>query len=275
MGILLLQIKVMLQKKEAAFCYFFMLTMILIHFFQNIFKFAGTDISRMYQPLKLRMLYEDNVFGYYVIELLPVLVVLVSGFSYLDDRKSGEDIFWIARIGGKKYFFFKYAASFVTSLIVFGGSLLMETFLYLLSFPLSSVGDPSNITRFDEVYWELISRYFFPDIYINHPYLYGVGCCVAFGLMCGVLSSFSLAISMSGIFRFRILLFLPVYLILTMTYYFKDFLKLDFDTYYGYYFYFYDTAPKNIFALILFLMVLFVISLCLVCKKINKDVFEK
>lgn len=275
MNFIILQTKIMLQKKETIFCYFFMLFMVLIHFFQVIFKFAGRDIIFMHHPFKLRVLYEDTLLGHYIIELLPILIVLAGGFSYFDDKKSGEEIFWISKVGAKKFFYSKYIASFFTSFIVFSTPLFLEAFLYIISFPLQATGDPSNITRFQQSFQNLVENYIFSGLYNFHPYLYGFFCCIFFSIVCAILSSFTMAISMTGFFSFRMLLFLPNYFILTSSYYVGKILKLKFDTYYGFYFYFYNTCPKSMISLVLFLSILIILSLFLVQRRSSKDVIVK
>lgn len=275
MNFLLIQIKLLLQKKSAVFCYLLLLGFVSAHFLQNVFAYAGKDVSLMYHPMQLLLLFDNNIFGYYLVRFLPILAVIPCGFSYFEDRASGEQLFWMARIGKREYFRGKLAAVFLVTTIVFAAPLLLEVLLNAAAFPLHANGLADYSSRLEAGYWSGVRQYLFPELYIASKYLYAVVCCLFFGVVCAVLAAFTVSLSLLPVFKFRIILFLPVYLLLTLTYYVQFLFPDAGYTDYSFFLYFCDPMKKSWTGFACVLAALIVGTVFLVNRKCRKDVFGK
>jgi uncharacterized membrane protein len=89
--------------------------------------------------------------------------------------------------------------------------LYLEVILNCISFPISALGNTSNIDTY-EMYQEE-NQYMFAALHENHPYLYAICFIALFGIVSGVLAVFTMAISTFRV-KYRVLLFLPVYVLL-------------------------------------------------------------
>lgn len=215
------QVNFMLKQKKTIIIFYVLLAMVLANFVMNVFLFRGTDIGMMYQPMKLLLLSwnrtligGDLLLGF--LQIYPLLVVCPSGFSLVEERQTKEKILLSARMGNMSYHFSKVSAAFVVTFLVFTLPFLIEMILNCISFPLAAQGDLSNWNYYDPAYKESVENYLFSNIFLISPYLSaGLGT-ILFGIVSGVLASFTVAFSSIFKFRYRIFLFLPVFILLNL-----------------------------------------------------------
>ena len=81
----------LLKQKEASLTFILLLAVVLGNYITNVLTFRGTDISQMYQPMKLLALSLNKVYFSANIQLLivmiyPILVAVPAGFSYTKEQ---------------------------------------------------------------------------------------------------------------------------------------------------------------------------------------------
>lgn len=211
------QFRIIIEKRWAVGVMILMFVLVLINFFSNVFKYQGTDIQAMINPMRLLFLssesMEPGTLSFYFLQLFPLLVILPVGFSYADDKNSREEIYLVSRIGKKKYFFGKTIAAFIINFCVFSIPLLLELCLNCAAFPLDANGNFANSATYDLSYVMATENYMFFDFFKISPILYAIITYVMFGIVAGILGIFTLAFSMLFC-RFKIGLLFPVYILL-------------------------------------------------------------
>jgi hypothetical protein len=215
-------------------------------------SFWGTDQVELYEPMKLRMMADSTKsMTLRYIQLYPLLVVIPTGFLYLEDQDHLTEIYIRGRIGNRKYIFDKVLTSFVVTFLTFFIPFILEIVLLGVAFPLSQTGDLSNISDYEEVVQEMVDGYLFSDLYIRHPVLYAVAEVTMWGITAGLLGCFSTCVSMFGI-KLRALVFLPVYILLYVVSALENLLCTPYTTNYMWYMLSYDTQNKSDWAVPVF-----------------------
>jgi hypothetical protein len=268
-----MQIKSILHQKGVfvALCILFLF--VFLNFFSNVYKYNGKDIIDMYFPMKLLLLSDiSGALSFYFFQYFPLLVILPAGFSYLNDRDSREIYYIQSRVGIKAYYKGKISAVFLVNFFVFTIPFLLEMLLNCIAFPIQATGDLSNIDVYEEVYIKVVERYFFHNIYVVNPYLYTFLFILFFGILSGILIVFINAISMFPRIKYKILLFLPIYLL------FNGFglLKMlnpsiNVSTNYFDYMGIFDDCPKSGKGFIIVIILLIVIPMGITLIKSRKD----
>lgn len=211
------QFRVVIEKRWAVGVILLMFTLVLINFFSNVFKYQGTDVQAMINPMRLLFLSSESMdpgtLSFYFLQLFPLLVILPVGFSYADDKNSREEIYLVSRVGKKKYFWGKTIAVFIVNFCVFALPLMLEIILNCVAFPLDANGNFANSATYDLSYIMSTENYMFFDFFKISPILYAFISCMMFGIVAGILGIFTLAVSMF-FFRFKIGLLFPVYILL-------------------------------------------------------------
>lgn len=258
----------MLKQKSATLVFYALLIMVLLNFLSNVLKFQGSDVIEMIHPMKLLLLSYNRV-NYnadatlLLVQLFPLLVVCPAGFSLTREQHTGQELLMIARIGNRNYKFSKLLAAFLSTAIVFTVPFLLEILLNCLSFPLAATGDLTNWGPYDTNYIKSVHNYLISGLYVKAPYLYTVLGTLLFGVVSGMLGAFTMAFSSIIKFKFRILLFLPVYLLLNATLYLPGLLPdIRFTTGWYDYLLLFNDKPKSTIYLILSLLAIILFSVC-------------
>ncbi len=222
----------MLKRKEAICIFSILFLMVCANFISNVLYFQGRDVAEMYHPMKLLLLSYNrtnlnatNTLS--LVQLYPLLVVCPAGFSLLREQQLGIRIFAASRLGVFKYQISRYISAFLTTMIVFTLPFLLEIILNCTSFPLAASGDLSNLSFYESDYLKSVNRYFMKNIYFYSPYLYAVVGTFFFGAVSGLLGAFTAAVSSLIKIKFRIFLFLPVFMILNLLVIFNEKLPKD------------------------------------------------
>jgi hypothetical protein len=209
----------MLKKKESVCVFYALFLMVIINFVGNVLSFQGKDIAQMYQPMKLLLLsYNRTNWNatntLLFIQLYPLLVVCPAGFSLAREYQLGTRIYLVSRLGNFTYQVSKYLSAFLTTMIIFTVPFLLEIILNCLSFPLSAIGDLSNMSTYDSAYILGVNHYFMKNIYLYSPYLYAVMGTLFLGVVSGFLGVFTMAVSSLIKVKYNIFLFLPAFVAL-------------------------------------------------------------
>ena len=146
-------------------------------------------------------------------QLFPFLAVIPASFVLLENRETRYEIYICSRIGKQRYHFSATISAALTTFVVFFLPFLLEIALNVLAFPLQAFGDPSNLSCYDPLYLKIVSRYFWPSLYVKMPYLYAVLNVVVVSLTSAVIGLLPFAIGGFLKGKYKLVLFLPTYLL--------------------------------------------------------------
>lgn len=211
-----------LLKGKGAVCVFLVLfAMVIINFTENVLLFCGTDVIKMYHPMKLLLLSYNRTNlnatnTLLLIQLHPLLVVCPAGFALAKEYQLGNDLYLVSRLGNFKYLLSKYISVFLATMVVFTVPFLLEIILNCASFPLSAEGDLLNVSVYDSTYRDSVNHYFMKNIYLFSPYLYAVLGTLLFGMVSGLLGVFTAVFSTFWRVKYSVALFLPVFAVLNL-----------------------------------------------------------
>ena len=212
------QIRYQLSTMESITVSVILLWIVMINYLKNVFTYQGTDCIAMYHSMKLLSISFNQVnvnanLTLVFTMIFPFLAVMSAGFSYDKERTSGQEVHIKYRIGNQNYLCVKTIVAFLSSFLIFFLPFLLEIVANLLSFP-KAIGDLSNAATIDPYFIELEHNYFGYSIYKKNAVLYAVLGCVQLAAFAGTLSAFTVVISYFWKVKFRVLLFVPVFVYL-------------------------------------------------------------
>ena len=218
----------LLKQKEASLTFILLLAVVLGNYITNVLTFRGTDVSQMYQPMKLLALSLNKVYFSANIQLLivmiyPILVAVPAGFSYTKEQQTKEEVYMIYRLGKNRYLQSK-----------------------LLSFPMNAIRDLSNLSIYNTDYATMVHNYIGSAIYIASPGLYAILATLFFGVVSGILGTLPVAISFALTVKYRTLLILPTFVLLNATTYLNILDRNKSSLSWYKYLFLFDDTPKNI-----------------------------
>lgn len=224
---ILTQIKLLLRQKEAIITFYILLFLCLINYVGNVLEFQGYDLIEMYHPMKLLLLSYNRVYynvntTLFFIQIYPFLVVCPAGFSLVKEQQTKQESLIVARTGLATYRFSKIIACFVVTTIVFVLPFLIEMFLNCIAFPIEANGDLSNMGYYSKEYIESVHNYFLCTLFIKAPYIYTFLCIILFGMIAGLLSTVVLVITSIVKVKYKVLLFIPTYVLFNATLYLEN-----------------------------------------------------
>jgi len=257
------QCKKMSESWTAILVFGIMFGMVLCNFYYNVNQYQGFDVIMMYHPMRLLAMTTESLTGIILVQMLPLLAVFACGFTYIKDRNAGIEIFEISRSGAPVYFFSKIIAVFIVTMCVFTIPLLAEMLLNCVSFPLDATGDLSNMTIYSPSLVAQIKDYMFFDIYKISPYLYAIISIMAFGVWMGILAAFVVAISFLPFVKTRLLLFLPLYFIVSGIQLLGNSGLTQKSTYYGLYLFMYASGELSKMGYVIVLLLIYIILVLL------------
>ncbi len=204
--------------------------LILENYRKHIAFYSGTDVSMMVYPMKLILMSINNVHGYsgefmLFMYLFPVLAVLPAGFSFLEEHMTGEEAYLKLRMGHKRYIMGKLRDAFFTTTIVFLIPLLLDIFVTAATFPMSALGDQIDFGIYSKEYESQLNSYLFKDFFLSSPLLYTILYALLISMFAGLLGMLTVSISYCRPPKFRVILFLPVFLLLNLTMYIDSYMQ--------------------------------------------------
>ena len=218
------EIKKDLSGKGAITTFTILCAMVILNYLNNIRSYSGCDIALMYDSVKLILPSFNNAYGwaqYLMIFsfLFPILVIMPSGFTYINDEKTGIAIYSISRIGIKKYISVKVISGFIATFVVFLIPLLIDFFLTYTTFPRDASCDLSNWGCYSEEYALMIDNYWGSNIFLRHKIIYTIYGIIRICFLAGFFGVFPIALSYFYSFRFRFFLFFPCFILINGTVY--------------------------------------------------------
>lgn len=265
-----MQLRVIWERKVATTMFVILLALVLLNYFNNVFTYKGTDIVDMYHPMKLLTLTYYSGYSYYLMQYFPLIVVIPAAFSLYADKVSKQIIFIQSRIGARNYYLGKLIVVFVVTCFVFSVPFLIEIILNMIAFPTSATGNTFNYDEFQ--FFDLIKQYFLTDFYIFSPFWYSVFFTLVFGVFSGILVMLTVAISTFPI-KFKVLLFLPVFLFLNLLYYFKN-LFPEIETSHFFYLTLFNPHINSTGSLLFLSSIVFItltVSIAIISYRVRKD----
>ena len=97
-----------------------------------------------------------------------------------------------------------------------GEDVTYEYIINIITFPTEAVGDRSNFPTFDTSYLEMQTRYLFPKLWQYNSYLYFFVFIAMFSFVIASFAVFVVSVTMFPMIKYKILAFLPAYLVFTM-----------------------------------------------------------
>lgn len=272
------QILILLNKRLTIAVFVGMILLILYRFIGHVYEFEGVSAATLISPTRLLLLsadeHEVGTISFYFLQILPIIFVLPVGFSYYDDVKSRENIYFVSKLGKINYFIGKIAAVFIVNFLVFLLPLLLEIALNCIAFPISANGNYSGQGMYEDVYIQMTEEILYTGTFIKSHYLYAILCCVIFGVIAGVMGVFTIAVSMN-VRKLKVLLLLPTYILLLFVGTLNNiFTNIEFATSYFNYFSMYDSQVKNGTLFGILIVATFVLSVTYILVNAKKDVLE-
>lgn len=258
-----LQMKHILNRKEAIFTWFVLLGFVSWNFIINIMQNqSAVYVSQMYDPIKTLTLSTWSARGYFLMSLYPLLIAIPTSTAYLNDRKSGEMVYLNARFGCKKYMRGKFFAVCIATFVIFTLPFLMEIILCGICYSKESAGDPSNFEYIQTV--GDVKHYFAYEIFTRNKFLYAVVCTLIFGVASSIFAGFNYAVSTFGFVKYSIFTFFPIYILFFLIRFFDSAVKCPFTTNYFFILRMFDINIKKEIVYLIFMMVLFVLSFVII-----------
>ncbi|MDR1131252.1 MAG: hypothetical protein LBL15_02405 [Oscillospiraceae bacterium] len=218
------QINLMFRQKPFVFCFGINMIYSIATFIFYALSQRGSDVSTILSPNAAFALNSNAVFYPVFINLVPCISVLPFAMSFMTDQANEISPIIQSRTGLKNYYLSKMTVCFIGGFIVFFIPLAANMLLNLSFFPQSGITTFGDM--FDRNYAPTIagsnividtiqSGVIFPRLFLYSADLYNLVFALIFSLSMGVLSVLNLAVSFI-IKRYKILLFIPVYLLIIL-----------------------------------------------------------
>lgn len=261
----------MLRNKSAILISLVLLGIISINFISNLNRNNEIlYVTEMFSFVKVLTLSDWTMAGYFMMQYYPLLVVIPTACVYISDRNSGINTYIQSRVGKRNYWYGKLISVFVLTLIIFIVPYLIEIVLSVICFSLKSNGDPSGIEFWQSV--ETEGQYLLSNILLSNRIIYAVIMAMLFGIVSAVLATFNFSITTLPIFKFKILTYFPIYILLFAISLLPKIVKLKFTVDYCFILRMFENAnAKNYPVYSVFLITLLVVSVFLIELKIKKE----
>lgn len=257
--------------KNTTLIYWSMIGIVSVNFLLNLANNANKYTSQMFEPVKILTLSSWSQVGYVFMLLYPILIAIPTATSYIDERDCRVMLYLQARAGRTKYWAGKMCAVFTSTFLIFTIPFVIEIILSNLCFSEKALGDPSNLSFLKMAGRE--TDYLFLNVYLEHPKLYAWLYVFFFGTVSAILAMFNFAISVIAEFKYRIMTFLPIYILLYALSWISKVVPIEFTTNYFFILRMFDQKPKNMIAYIIFLILLVIISVVLIGIRAIRDEF--
>lgn len=265
-----MQISSILRKKEAVLTFFIVMTFMFVNFYHNMYSnYIIKNVSQMQNWVKNLTLSDWTTSGYFLVDFLPLLVVMPTACSYIVDRDTRIKLYIESRGSKKSYWYSKLIAVFCSTFLIFTIPFLLETMLSLICFDLNSNGDPSMFGYYQTI--ENDGNYELARLFVTNKVLYAIVMIFIFGIVCGIFAMFNFSITTFTVFKFRIFTFFPIYILLYAITFIQRIVKPDFTMNYILILRMFGTANKNYAIYNAFLCMLVILSFLIIRLKIRRD----
>ena len=265
-----MQISSMFKKKEVILIYFVLMIFVSINFISNMM--LNKDIiyiTEMPDLVKKLTLSDWSLYGYYLMQYYPLLVVVPTACAYLSDRDTKIQTYIQSRTGSRNYWYGKMITVFFTTFILFSLPFFIEMILSFICFCAESSGDPSGFNYLATI--ENESRYFLSDIFIKNKLLYSIINIFIFGAVSGILALFNFSVTTLPFMKYKIFAFFPIYLMLYLISILNTAFKPAYTINYSIILRMFSDGKKNYMLYGVVLIFLVILSAFLIEIKIRRD----
>ena len=216
------QLKIMARKAEFQIAFLVTLFYACFAFVYVFLMNTGRDVSEYIDANRQIGYSQYHVFWFVFSFLYPFLIVLPFATSYIDDYKNRLLQIYVTRVSRWQYYGSKLLAGFIGTTVMIAVPFLINLFLCNLFLPhnyntwIGAYQSTNYIrivlgTGYD--YAAVSYKMPFLELYLASPFWYNIVYLLVFSAFSGLLGSFVLGLSFM-IKRWKIVLFLPVYLLL-------------------------------------------------------------
>ena len=223
----------------------------------------------MIHPTKLSLLNTYGKIGFYFMQYFPFILVIPASFSFLKDKDNQTMVYVISRVGRANYYYGKIISVFLMTFLAFSIPLFLELLLNLIAFPAGAAGDQSGVKHYDLAYIQNTGNYLFAKIWKISPYLYSILFTIMLSSVASSFSVFTTALSMTKFTKYKVMVLLPVYLLLTIINAIST--KFNANIKYTFYLMSHDTVPKMDCLYLVIAALLILISFILIKAQIKRE----
>lgn len=266
-----MQIRELTRRKTSVFTYIALLLLVLSNFLTNAKSFHEIRyVSEMFDFAKVLTLSTWTPFSHYLMEYLPILLVIPTACTILNDRNTRIQVYITAKVGKRNYWYGKLLSTFCVTFFIFTIPFLIEVGLSCLCLNLQSLGDPSGLSYHVTV--ESDSRYFLSTLFFENREFYAIVCIMLFGFAAGILAMWNVAITSLYFFKFKLFAFLPIYILLFALTFAEKIIQPSFSmNYFLILRMFEGNTNINYWAVLVFLGALCIVSFLLIEYRIRKE----
>ena len=251
-----IQFKELIGKKSVIITYFILMGFMIVNFIINMIGYSDVKyVSEMYDPIKMMTLSTWSKTGYFLRIIYPILVCIPASAVYRTNKESISI----------NYMRSKAVAIFLVTFLVFTIPFILEFVLSCICFNINSLGDPTNVVYTDMEGME--SRYFLSELWLNNRIAYAIVMIVLFGTLSGILAVFNFSICTLPIFKFKILTFLPIFVMFQLINLIDKVVKFRIETNYSVLISMFDKSDKLDGVYLIFMMALLIVSFMIIRNK--------
>lgn len=199
-------LRLMWKRKSFQFVFWGMILLCIVQPVYYVIKYWGSYIYELPSADTLYIANSGSDIWSYIQQLFSFLIVLPFGFSYLDEKKFGVNLYLQSRGERKAYYYSQLIACFIGTAMVILLPFLINIALNGIIFPINGNDYISTYDAYDYNWCSKIMGNGFKDktlfqghilksIFIEHPQLYNVIYALIGGISSGVMGMFVYAIS--------------------------------------------------------------------------------
>ena len=265
-----MQMLELIRRKTSVFVYIILLFSVIINFFFNMMEFREIQyVSQMFDFSKVLTLSTWSPVSYYLMEYLPILIVIPTACSCLNDRHTRIHVYIISKSGKRSYWYGKLIAVFGITFLIFTIPFVLEVGLSCLCFDLNSMGDPSGFGFHQTI--ESDGQYFLSNLYFSNRVIYSIVCIVMFGIVAGCLAMWNVAVTSIPIFKYKIFTFFPIYILLFAITFVEKILQSTFTMNYFLILRMFESVKVNYLGVVVFLLGISAMTFLLIEYRIRKE----
>lgn len=210
------QISAISQRKSYQFSFLVVFMLCMYNYLLNLQQFNGFEVTNIPHPTALLSYSATSHVANYLVQLFPFLLVIPAAFTYMTDDKTKSIYLHQIRGGRRNYYASLALAVFIMTFLCFFIPFMLELLLSLIAFPTDSIITDAGEQYYSQA-WELrVNNYLYGNILGMSKIAYAVFHAVIYSATAAILALLLTAISTFRI-HFKVMLFLPVYLLLFFT----------------------------------------------------------
>lgn len=206
------QLRSIITTKSYKFTMLIIFGCIICVYIMNIRDYYGYELSQMQSYVEISSISSGRYTLTRIISVVfPFISIIPAGFSLFGDIKTRREIYWIYRVGKRRYYITKALAVLIGTFACFFIPLLFENIINFITFPVSAHGNRWYYSMYSKDF-KIVANYFLFDIYFNYPFIYQLIMSLLFSGIAAMFGFITAAASCI-INRYMAFLFLPCYLL--------------------------------------------------------------